>query len=505
VIRGAVFILVAVILVALGLSLAGDPGRANMLWMGWRFDTTGAMAAVMIGVLALLAVAFWRIVLWVAEAPRRNARARAETRKRQAAETLTRGFMAIAGGEGAEARRFAQRASELSEDNSNLVRLLSAQAAEAAGDLEAARQAFTAMLGFPEMRMAGQRGLMSLALAKGDKTQALSHAEEAYNQAKSSRWAWRALFEARLEAGEWSEALGLVEGALKRKIVTPAVAERARAALLAASAASLESSPDAKAREEALDDALRSAKLNAAFAPGSVIAARLLAEAGKAGRAEDVIETAWSVAPHPALWLAWRDLRTSENPRERALRLQTLIDRNPDHRESRILRVEQALLSGDKAGVEAAVAALKDEAVTQRLCGLFARAAWARGKQDDARAWVARGATAPQEADWSDLDPQGKAFAYGQADWTRVVSTWAETGELVHPRFERREKALSDLPELPSRYEASAPFVAAAAVDDERFSAPLPDDPGVFADALASPPPGPKAPPRRLGRRRKAS
>jgi HemY protein len=503
VIRGAIIFLAVLAVIAVTIAVVGDPGRASLVWLGWRLDTTGSVAVILIGILALLAMAFWRIVLWVAEAPRRSARARAEVRRKQSAEVLSRGFLAIAAGEGPEARRCAQKAAELGEDSPALVRVLAAQSAEAAGDTAAAQSAYTAMLGFPEMRLVGHRGLMTLALAQGDRAGALKHAQDAYNQAKTARWAWRALFEAKLEAGEWSEALDLIEGALRRKIVTPVVAERARAALLTASAASLETSADPKLLDQAQDSAQRAAKLSPGFPPAAVIAARLLAAAGKSAKAEDGVETAWAATPHPALWLIYRDLRTHETPRERAKRLQRLIDRNPGHRESRILAVEQALLAQDKPGMAAAVAALSDEAPTQRLCGLFARAAWAMGRSDEARAWVARGATTQPEPDWSDLDPEGRAFVYTQADWTRLVSVYAETGELVHPRFERRERTLSDLPELPSHYEASAPFVSAA-VREQGFSAPLPDDPGPFADALAGPSPDAPTPARRLGRRRPA-
>ena len=501
-IRGAIVILFVLAVVAGAIALAGDPGHATLLWLGRRVDTSGSAAAVMIGFLALMAVAFWRVVWWIVEAPRRAARARAETRKRQAQEVLTRGFLAIAAGEGAEARRCAGKAAEVNEDNSALVRVLTAQAAEAAGDIPAAQAAYTAMLGFPDMRLVGRRGLMSLAAAQGDREGALKHAQDAYGQAKTARWAWRALFEAKLQAGQWAEALELVEGGLKRKIVTPVAAERARAALLAATAAGLEASTDQKARDQALDAAVKAAKLGPAFTPGVVIAARLLTAAGKEGRAEDLIEAAWSASPHPALWLAYRDLRLRETPPERAERFASLIARNPDHRESRILGVERAMLGGADAGLEAAVKALSGEEPTQRLCGLFARAAWALGRPDEARAWVARSATAAIEPGWSDLDPEGRAFNYGQDDWIRLVSTWTETGELAHPRFERRERTLSDLPELPSRYEASAPFVSAA-VGDHGFVAPLPDDPGSFDAALAGPAsaavssPAPRRPARR--------
>jgi HemY protein len=500
VIRAALGILLVMAVIVVALAMSGDPGRANLIWVNWRFGTTAAAAIMMIGLLSLLAVICWRIVLWIVEAPRRAARAHAETRRRQAADVLTRGFLAVAAGEGAEARRCAQKAADLVEDMPALVRVLAAQAAEAAGDAPAAQAAYTAMLAIPEMRLAGHRGLMTLADAQGDREAALSHAQDAYNLAKTARWAWRALFEAKLEAGAWTEALALVEGALTRKIVTPLVAERARAALLAASAASLELSTDPKTRDQAADYAAKAAKLSPGFAPGAVLAGRLLGEAGKIGKAEDLIEQAWATQPHPALWLGYRDLRTDETPRERAQRLQRLIHKNPTHRESRILQVEQALLAHDTPALKAAVTALADEPPTARLCGLFARAAWAQGAADEARAWIARGAAAAQEQDWSDLDPEGRAFAYGQADWTRLVSTWAETGVLLHPRYERRERALTDLPELPNQYEASAPFLAVP--DAPAFHAP--DDPGAFDDDLAGPPETPAPPPTPAPRRRRA-
>jgi HemY protein len=261
----------------------------------------------------------------------------------------------------------------------------------------------------------------------------------------------------------------MVKNAGERKILPPVAAERARAALLAANAAGLELSPNAKDRAQAMNQALEAVKLRPDFAPGAVMAARLLTTDGKGPRAAQVIEQAWRAQPHPALWLAYRDLVTAETPPERADRLARLANLNAHARESRILTVEQALISGDPGAAQAAVATLEGEAVTQRLAGLFARVATAGGKPDEARAWAARGAAAPQEPDWSDLDPEGKAFNYTPADWARLVSTYAETGELIHPRHERAERTMSDLPQLPGAYAESAPFTAAHA------ASPAPD------------------------------
>jgi len=502
VIRAAIILFLVAAAAVAAVALTGEPGRAHLEWMGWRVEMTAATAALLTLFSALLATILWRGLIWVIEAPRRAARARAENRRQQGVEALSRGFLAVAAGDGSEARRLAHKASELAQDTPALVRVLAAQAAETAGDHAAAKAAYNAMLGFPEMRLAGLRGLMQTALAEGDRLAAVRHAETAYGLAKTARWAWRALLDSRLEAGDWAAALDLAQGALDRKIVPPLVAERARAALLSASAASLDVADDPRKRAQALDLASQAVKLKPDFAPGVVMAARLLAADGKVAKAGQLIETAWKSVPHPALWLAYRDLKTNETPKVRAARLAALAAMKPEARESRILRVESGLIGGDPVAARAAARLLDDETPTARFAGLMSRVALANGQPDEARAWIARGAAAPQEADWSDLDPEGRAFAYAREDWARLAVSYAETGELIHPRYERRERTMNDLPELPSAYAESTPFVRAAEVGGPLM--PIPDDPGVF-DAPPHPEPldeGP-APRRNSGARRR--
>ena len=253
------------------------------------------------------------------------------------------------------------------------------------------------------------------------------------------------------------------------------------------------------ARSQAADFAAEAAKLQPGFAPGVVMAARLLAAQGKPTRATQAIEAAWKVAPHPALWLAYRDLKTNETPRQRAERLGDLAALNPPARESRILAVEAALTGGDPARAAEAARALEAEPVTARIAGLMARVAFAGGRPDEARVWMARGVTAPREPDWSDLDPEGRAFAYQPGDWARLVTSFAETGELIHPRHERRERVMSELPELPISYADPAPLLAA----DSGAPAPYPIDEGHYEDDEPPPPPTPRPIQRRPAARRR--
>ncbi len=412
------------VLITAAIGLLGDPGQASLTWLHYRIDSSAAAAVSILGFLGFCAVCFWNLALWLSRSPQRAERARAEARRRQGDEVLTRGFMAVAAGDGNEARRNAVKALDLS-DNVSLVRILTAMAAESSGDAMATRAAYTAMLSVPELKLAGLRGLMQLAHSQGDRAEAVKLAAEAYNQPRPAMWAFETLFEASLQAGEWAEGLALIEGALSRKLISPIFSERAKASLMVASAVALEASDEA----QALDYATRAAKLQPQFTPAAVIASRLLCKANKLGRAEDVLEAAWAAAPHPALWLTYRDLVSDETPRERARRLQGLIDRNPKHRESRILQLERTILTAVKADIAAAMAALEadtpEDALTKRICAVLARGASASGDLDQARAWVARAALVRSDVEWSDIDAEGRAFAYGAQDWSNLILTFA--------------------------------------------------------------------------------
>ena len=484
-IRAVLILLALIAAIAISIGLLGDPGIASVTWMHYRVDTSASACIVIIGCLAFAAVAFWNLALWIARAPQRAERARAAARHRQGEDAVTRGFMALAAGDGTEARRQSVKALDLS-DNIVLVRILSALAAEESGDATAAKSAYSAMLSIPELKLAGLKGLMQIADKSGDRTEAVRLASEAYNQPRPAMWAFETLFEAKLTAGEWGEALDLIDGALNRKLISPIFSERAKSSLMAATAAQLESAPDTPTRDQAMDYALRAAKLQPQFTPAPVIASRQLLAAGKLGRAEDILEAGWAAQPHPALWLAYRDLVNDETPRERARRLQGLIDRNPKHRESRLLQLERALLTGIRADIATAMEALEpdtaDDVLTRRLCGLMARASQALQDADAARTWVARAALAKAEPDWSDLDAEGRAFNYGASDWSNLILTYARTSALIHPRLDRGEKGLPDMPELASRYVPSMPFIKAA--HKRATAVPQPDDPGTYDDAI---------------------
>ena len=154
-------------------------------------------------------------------------------------------------------------------------------------------------------------------------------------------------------------------------------------------------------------------------------------------KAASLIEKAWAAAPHPALAVAYRDIFSGETDKVRAKRMGALVKTNPDHRESVILKAEEALHSGDGVTAWSALSPLMQVGEpSARLCLLAAQAEAMLKNPADAAVWTECAATAPSEPDWADLDPEGDAFAYSDQDWRRLVFSYGESGELIHPRFE---------------------------------------------------------------------
>jgi HemY protein len=107
------------------------------------------------------------------------------------------------------------------------------------------------------------------------------------------------------------------------------------------------------------------------------------------------------------------------------------------------------------------------------------------GDYDTARVWIAKATGARSEADWSDLDAEGNAFGYSAADWSDVILNFAETAALSHPRYERGDKGLPEIPDMPTRYVPSMPFIKGPARGSARPDAShVPDDVGQYDAAI---------------------
>ena len=441
-----------------------------------------AIVAACLGIVSIIVL--WSLFLWVWRLPNRVKTGYGRKRESNGLLAVEEALIAGEAGDSDRARRKAQKASELL-TRPALTGLVSAKAAEASGATSEAKTHYTALLDDPKTEAAGLRGLARIAKDAGDHRAAIEMGKTAYEPAKGPAWAFEVLFNAQLGDNDWQGALDSLATAEKRKHVDKDKAKRQRAVLLAAIASHAEANGDTA---KALESVLESTQASPGFAPGAALAARLLAHDDQTKKAASLIEKAWAKAPHPALSLAYRDIFKSEPAKTMAKKIKHLVKTNPGHRESAILTAEHALSEGDGvAAITALGTLLRGEDPSARLCSLAGTVEDKLGNKTDARAWHLRASNAPLEADWSDLDPDGPSFNYTDHDWRRLVVSYGEAGELIHPRYEARKRRRAVAGDIATEIEVEAattdepdePVVSANETPAEQPSA---DDPGVGID-----------------------
>lgn len=481
--RYLIFPLVLILILVGALAYAGNEKWVEIALLASESATNPqeainiSLQAAILGLAAFITsiIVLWSLCVWLWRLPKRVKYGFGRKREVNGLEALEDALLAGEAGDGDKARKYARRAHELL-SRSALSALVSAKAAEAAGEIVEASEHYTALLDDPKTEGAGLRGLARLAANKGDHQTTIEMAKAAYAPSKGPKWAFEKLFKSLIATNNWDEAIETLFRAEKRKHMDKTEVRRRKAVLYAAQAAQYETDGDT---ESAISTALKAVDTSSGFAPAVALAARLLTGNGQSKKAASLIEKAWGHAPHPALALSYSDIFSEEPPRTRAKKIKTLIKANPDHRESLILGAEEALHLGDPLGCLQAISSLlSEEEPSARLCALASASEAKLGNEIDARSWHFRAASAPVEAAWSDLDPDGPAFNYTQTDWQRLVMSYGETGELIHPRHEmfRRRKAVvpTEMPVLPEpekQIEPGTPLY-------DNDTPPSPDDPG---------------------------
>jgi len=405
---------------------------------GFEIQTSAALAIVLLLILTFVFAFFWRGLGWVIEFPEKIRKGRAQSRRAKGYDALEQAVIAAASGDAQGAVKNAERV-KLLLDRPALSGLLAARAAEAVGDIAGAERQYQALLDDKRTALAARRGLVRAALERRDYAAAIKEAMAALDAEPGAKWAFDALFDAQVVARDWVGAIATLSRGEKRGHIVPLAAKRRRAVLLAAESGEAEARGDADEARRLAEKAVGAAP---GFAPGAALAARLLVAAGKGWRAAGLLEEAWAAKPHPALALAYRDLKEDEKPKARAKRLRGLVELNPDHRESRIFAAEIALDEDDvEAAREAIMPVMEAESPpSSRLCTLMNQIERKSGNRKEANGWLTRSLSAPSEPDWSDLDPEGPAFGYRDEDWARLVYSYGDAGELIHPRHERFER-----------------------------------------------------------------
>jgi len=472
-----VFFLIVVGALSLGIAwLADRPGDVVITWQGLRIETSLLMLGSAILVLMALIGIVWMVVRAVVRSPTALSNRLRDRRGVRAYEAISNGLIAIGAGDIAAAHKHAGDVNRIA-PGEPLALLLTAQAAQLAGDRDGADRAFRAMASRTDTKALGLHGLFVEAHRRNDHVGARAYAEEAARTAPTLGWAARAVLEFRSAAGDWAGALDLLERG--KRALEKAVYRRQRAVLLTAQAMAGQDSD----RDNAKAAVLEAVKLEPTLVPAASLAGRMLAEAGELRKASRIVAKAWRANPHPDLAQTYSELRFGDAARDRLARIEALIKKTPGHIESALAVARAALDAREFAKARAALAPYLS-ALSRRVALLMAELERVeRNDEGRAREWMARALHAAP-------DPQWTADGHVSDRWLPISPV---TGRL--DAFEWRVP-LTGMVTAPV-IEPEAPRVAA----DEALPKPVP--PAATDGNVAAPPSAPAAPdaPRRRANR----
>lgn len=394
----ALIIVALVFLIAAGFAwLAERPGDLLLTWQGYEIRTSLMVAAIVIAIIIAAIALVGAIVRAIVQSPQSVGHFIGARRRDRGYRALTRGMIAIGAGDAKAARRAAQESRTLL-GAEPLVLLLSAQAAQIAGDAAGARTAFESLSAERDTRVLGLHGLFVEARRQGEHTAARHFAEEAMRTAPRIGWAGAALFEYQARAGDWDGALQTLAVNAGIGIVDKARAKRLRAVLLAARAMELEAGEPDRARGLALE----AHKLAPDLVPAATVAARLLSRHGDIRRASRVLEATWKLSPHPEIADAYADVRPGDSPRDRLKRVRKLAELRANHPEGAMAVARAAIDARDWQEARNALGGATRASPTERVCLLMAEIEEGEnGDQGRVRAWLTRALSASRDPAWT--------------------------------------------------------------------------------------------------------
>ena len=319
------------------------------------------------------------------------------SRERKGFDALSEGLMALASGEGRLAMAKAAKADKYL-NKPALTNLLTAQAAELAGERRMAEQTYRKLVQEESTRFVGVRGIMKQKLLDGDTETALKLAEKAFALKPKHEETGDVLLQLQAAKEDWTGARKTLSAKLKNGQLPRDVHKR-RDAVLALSEAKdvFDDGKDIEAREAAIE----ANRLSPDLIPAAVMAARGYIEQKKPRYAARVLTKAWSVHPHPDLAAAFAAIEPDEKPAARIKRFVALTKAKPDHPETKMLKSELHIADENFPEARRALGDLVETDPSARSVTLMAAIKRGEGASDTVvKGWLARALAVSRGPQW---------------------------------------------------------------------------------------------------------
>lgn len=318
-------------------------------------------------------------------------------RERKGFDALSEGMMALASGEGNIALAKAAKAEKYLKKPA-LTNLLTAQAAEMAGDTRKAEETYRKLVEDERTRFVGVRGIMKQKLAAGDTETALQLAEKAFALKPKHQDTGDVLLRLQAEKEDWTGARKTLSAKLRNGQLPRDVHKR-RDAVLALSEAKdiMDDDKSIEAREAAIE----ANRLSPDLIPAAVMAANGYIAQGKPRYATRVLKKAWEARPHPDLAATFAAIVPDETPPARIKRFAALTKVKPDHPETKMLLSELHIANEDFPAARRALGDLVETDPDARSVTLMAVIERGEGATDTVvKGWLARAISVPRGPQW---------------------------------------------------------------------------------------------------------
>lgn len=340
-----------VLVVALGVWLAVQPGRTSLSGFGYNLEIQTGLLIFAGLVFAYIFARLYQILIAILRTPKNISMAMEVRHQDSGVAAVSQSLSALAAGDTNVADRQTNRAQKLLKNDHGLVAMLRGMTAKLKGDPIAAENAFRELLNTSETAFLGVRGLLQLALERRQPDQALYLARQAHSMHPKQGWIMDVLFALEAQMRHWDEAMKISNRALRAKVKTPDQHREDMAAVLLARAQEAKISGH---NDQAFLLTREAYDKCPYFLPAAIAYLPFLIRRHDRKKAIQVIEKSWARMPHPELQDAWEKLmpegKTHDHTGAQAyLWLERLANVNPDNEASHIM-LSQAALSRNLPG-----------------------------------------------------------------------------------------------------------------------------------------------------------
>jgi len=318
-------------------------------------------------------------------------------RERKGFEALSEGLMALASGEGRVAMAKAAKADKYL-NKPELTNLLTAQAAELAGDTKKAEETYRKLVENEQTRFVGVLGIMKQKLAAGENDVALQFAEKAFALKPKHEETGDILLRLQAEKEDWTGARKTLSAKLRNGQLPRDVHKRRDAVLALSEAKDVIADDSSIEKREA---AIEANRLSPDLIPAAVMAAHGYIEQNKPRYATRVLKKAWEARPHPDLAAAFAAIAPDEKPSERIKRFTALTKMKPENPETKMLLAELHIANEDFPAARRALGDLVETDPDARSVTLMAVIERGEGASDTVvKGWLARAIAVPRGPQW---------------------------------------------------------------------------------------------------------